>query len=270
MKALKMFGMALMAVFVGINISSCSIDGDTTDGSPQYELVASEKRLEKIEYTISGLNTDFIEVWDFSYDSEGKLIEATFTDGYKNKTNAKYTWSNNLIDSHVKKYHNSDITPYSEYENTYNLKNGLVQDYGIIYNESKRPKEITGTSIMWHEKYEDMLYRITTPFKVSENHTIYDSTQYYYNKNGIECNGYNPFIPIELTNEEIDFLFIVHPELAGMRSVQIPTSFLDDDILAGMTQGTYSHSLDNEGYISEFRIKAKGDSSYYIYTMTWK
>lgn len=55
-----------------------------------------------------------------------------------------------------------------------------------------------------------------------------------------------------------------------MRSIQIPVSYLVQGVLGGMTQGTYSHRLDNEGYISEFRKKEKGGRSDYIYTMTWK
>ncbi len=258
-----MFEMIMMAVLLCVNSTSCS----KVDELPQYELVTSEKKLAKIEFTSSDPYIGLIEVWDFTYDSEGKLIEATFTDSYKNKINTKYTWSNNLINVHEKKNYNSDVTQDTEYEYTYNLKNGLVQDYGITYNEAKRPKEIMGTSVMWNE---DMLTKTSTPYKVSENQTQFDVMLYFYTENGIKCNGYNPFIPFQLTDEDKDFLFIIHPEIAGMRSAQIPTSFLDDDLHAGMTQGTYIHRLDNEGYISEFRVKEKGSRIDYIYTMTWK
>ena len=170
---------------------------------------------------------------------------------------------------HETKDYNSDVAPDTEYMYTYNLKNGLVQNlHDIKYNETGRPKEIMGSTIMWDE---DKLTRISTPYQVSENQTSYDYTQYYYSENGTTCNGYNPFIPFQLPiYKERDFLFMVHPEIAGMRSIQIPVSYLDQDILAGMTQGTYSHRLDNEGYISEFRQKEKGGRTDYIYTMTWK
>ena len=98
----------------------------------------------------------------------------------------------------------------------------------------------------------------------------YDFTQYYYNENGTKCNGYNPFIPFQLIDEERYFLFIVHPEIAGMRSTQIPISFLDQDVSSGMAQGTYSHKLDSDGYITEFRKKYKNNRTEYIYTMTWE
>ena len=162
--------------------------------------------------------------------------------------------------------YNSDVTQDTEYTYTYNLKNGLVQDL-IKYNEKGRPKEISGSTIMWDE---DKLTRISTPFQVSENQTRHVFTQYYYAKNGTTCNGYYPFIPLGPVNKEEDFLFIIHPELVGMRSTQIPVSFLYSGIGNTTIQGTYTHRLDDEGYISEFREKDKGGWCEYIYTMTWK
>lgn len=263
-----MIGMALVAVLMCVNFASCSSgDDDPTEELPQYELVTNGKKLTKIEYTLSGSYNDFIEVWDFSYDSEGKLIEATFTDSYKNETKTRYTWNNRVINAHKKVDYKGSSTSDEIYEYTYNLENGLVQNYDIKYNETRRPKEIMGSTIMWDE---DMLNRISTPYQVSENQTKYDFTQYYYKENGVTCKGYNPFIPFMLIDEETEFLFIVHPEIAGMRSTQIPISFLDQDVLGGMTQGTYSHKLDNEDYISEFRTKEKGGRSEYIYTLTWQ
>ena len=268
MKTFRFIGMALFAVLMCVNFTSCSSDDDPTDESPQYELVTSGKKLAKIEYTLSDPTNDFIEIWDFTYDSEGKLIEATFTDSYNNKTKTRYTWNNNLINVHEMKDYNSDVTQDTEYMYTYNFKNGLVQNlHDIKYDDTNRPKEIMGSTIMWDE---DKLTRISTPYQVSENQTRYDFTQYYYSENGTTCNGYNPFIPFLPIDEERDFLFMVHPEIAGMRSTQIPVSYLDQDVLGDMTQGTYSHRLDNEGYISEFRKKEKGGRSDYIYTMTWK
>ena len=266
MKTFRFIGMALVAILLCVNFTSCSKDDGPTEESPQYELVSSGKKLAKIEFTLSDPWRDFIEIWDFTYDSEGKLIEATFTDSNNNKTKTRYTWNNNLINVHEMIDYNSDVTQDTEYTYTYNLKNGLVQDL-IKYNEKGRPKEISGSTIMWDE---DKLTRISTPFQVSENQTRHVFTQYYYAKNGTTCNGYYPFIPLGPVNKEEDFLFIIHPELVGMRSTQIPVSFLYSDIGNTTIQGTYTHRLDDEGYISEFREKDKGGWCEYIYTMTWK
>ena len=268
MKTFRFIGMALFAVLMCVNFASCSSDDAPTEESPQYELVTDGKKLAKIEFTLSDPTNDFIEIWDFTYDSEGKLIEATFTDSYNNKTKTRYTWNNNLINVHEMKDYNSDVTQDTESMYTYNLKNGLVQNlHNIKYNETRQPKEIMGSTIKWDE---DMLYRISTEYQVSENMKTYSHNQYYYKENGTKCNGYNPFVPFQLIDAEKDFLFIVHPEISGMRSIQIPVSYLVQGVLGGMTQGTYSHRLDNEGYISEFRKKEKGGRSDYIYTMTWK
>ena len=269
MKTFRFIGMALFAVLMCVNLASCSSSDDPTDESPQYELVTSGKKLVKIEFTLSDPTNDFIEVWDFNYDSEGKLIEAIFTDSYENQTTTRYTWNNSVIDVHEKRDVQGGYTNDTEYEYTYNLKNGLVQNlHDIKYDDTNRPKEIMGSTIMWDE---DKLTRISTPYQVSENRTAYVSTQYYYAENGTTCNGYYPFIPLGPVNKEEDFLFIIHPELVGMRSTQIPVSFLFSDGTSNtMTQGTYTNRLDDEGYISEFRKKEKGDWCEYIYTMTWK
>ena len=49
MKTLRLVGMALFAVLMCVNFASCSSDDDPTEESPQYELVTSGKKLEKIE-----------------------------------------------------------------------------------------------------------------------------------------------------------------------------------------------------------------------------
>ena len=87
MKTFRLIGAALLAVLMCANFASCSKDEEKEEEDvPQYELVTDGKKLKKIEFTLSDHDSDFIEVWDFSYDSEGKLIEATFTDSYENKT----------------------------------------------------------------------------------------------------------------------------------------------------------------------------------------
>lgn len=175
MKTFRFIGMALFAVLMCVNFASCSSDDDPTEESPQYELVTDGKKLAKIEFTLSDPTNDFIEIWDFTYDSEGKLIEATFTDSYNNKTKTRYTWNNNLINVHEMKDYNSDVTQDTESMYTYNLKNGLVQNlHNIKYNETRQPKEIMGSTIMWDE---DMLYRISTEYQVSENMKTYSYNQ---------------------------------------------------------------------------------------------
>lgn len=271
MKTFKFWWLALVAILLCVNFTSCSKDDGPTEESPQYELVTAGKKLAKIEYTLSDPTNDFIEIWDFTYDSEGKLIKATFTDSYNNKTKTRYTWNNNLINVQEMKDYNGDLIQDTKDTYTYNLKNGLVQDwYNIKYNETGRPKEIMGSTIVWNK---DELIGISTPYRVSENHTTYNFTYNYYSKNGTKCKGYNPFIILLLIDEERDFLFMVHPEIAGMRSTQIPVAYDHQYVLNDMgimTQGTYSHRLDDEGYISEFRKKEKDGWCEYIYTMTWK
>ena len=63
---------------------------------------------------------------------------------------------------------------------------------------------------------------------------------------------------------EFDALFIAHPEIAGMRTNQLPDTYTSDD-----DEISLSYEYDKEGYISKIKLEnADGDTD--TYTLTWK
>ena len=61
-----------------------------------------------------------------------------------------------------------------------------------------------------------------------------------------------------------DVLFMVHPEIAGMRTNQLPNTYSPDDEEISMT-----YEYDKEGYISKIKLKVN-DGNTDTYTLTWK
>lgn len=259
--------MAMLAVSLCVNFSSCSKEESIS--TPQYEL-APGKRLTQIELTLSNHDSDYRETWDFEYDSEGKLIESTYTDENGNIRQYKYTWNNNSIEVYEKFAYRNESINDQEYVSgaNYNLKNGLIQKSELKYNEDGHPVKDGSATFMWDE---DALSRVTSESYTTENTKVVFGIQMYYSANTASCNGYNPYIPLNYSPISGSFITIAHPEIAGMRSNKIPNRYLDwDPLHGGTTQGTYSHRLDNDGYIAEFRIKENSSYIEEVYTMTWK
>ena len=84
-------------------------------------------------------------------------------------------------------------------------------------------------------------------------------------KYGNSCQkGYFPLIATMIQdNPEFCLLFMAHPEIAGIRTSQLPTSVtITDDY--STDHSTITYEFDKEGYIS----KIKTSSS--THTLTWK
>ena len=250
--------MVLYATFTNFLFASCDKEEDV----PQYVLFTDNKELTKIVTTLSDPSINFLEILDFNYDNEGKLIEATFTNSGKNQIKTTYTWSNNEISAPKE-------TDYgSEYIQKYKLKNGLIQDSDLKYNDSGHPKEYMGISYMWDN---DKLIRASQEAYTTE-HKVIISSNYYYDESSKVCNGYNPLVVKFVTNEE--YLLFAHPELMGIRTTQLPIRYIYTDGYIGgsndMIQRTFSYKFDNDGYITEIREKSQGHWVETIYTLTWE
>lgn len=254
MKTLRLVGMALFAVLMCVNFAACS-----KEELPQYDLTIGEKKLTRIE--AKGYNDS--SVWDFSYDSEGKLLEVTFTKGGKQVRKSKYVWESNAI-----RRVNEDN------ERKYTLRNGLIQGWGgqfeITYRDTGRPKQFENRTFLWNDN--GGLSRVSDELYNTSGNKIYDSRSFFYNENVKNCKGFNPMVPLELSSYaaitgDIEDLFIVHPELVGMHTTQLPVRYQDIDIYSGNSYGNISYSLDSEGYIYSCII-SDGYSPKYI--MTWK
>ena len=250
MKTFRFIGMALFAVLMCVNLASCSSsDDDPTEEPEEGGVVVSGKKLAKIV----GKSEDRLETYTFSYDEKGRLMEIKETYEYTNgkhfDNSSRYVWGDDAIG-----------IIYDNVSYTCTLKNGLAQGdddtYNFIYNDSNRIIKF------------DTDYYTTT--------AIWDGDKLVFigNMEGdlditLKCEksckkGYYPFIASMMSCGP-EALLMAHPEIAGMRTTQLPTS---------VTRGkrdiyTYTYEFDKEGYISKI-IEKEEDGSINTRTLTWK
>ncbi len=251
MKTFRFFGAAILAVAMCVNFTSCGEepfgngggngDGDVTTGS---------KKLTKI---ISEDDGDY----RFEYDNEGHLVTATHIYTYDNGVDIEtetsvyeFVWGDDAI--RVKK---------GDYQNyTLTLSNGLVQsgdDKTYSYNNSNRfvkgVSEYSTTTVIWDG---DKMVNFEEEEQYGNNWEV--SLTY-----GETCKkGYMPMIPYFI-DFGCEVLFMAHPEIVGMRTNQLPTTYKTEDGTISMT-----YTLDKEGYVSE--MTAKFGSKSMTYKFTWE
>lgn len=216
-----MIGMAMMAVLMGVGFASCSKD-DNPNGS--------EKNLVKM---ISSTGGTVGETWTFTYDDQGRVTNADLDSEYG--IDAQFVWSDDAI------MVNNNWQNY-----TLSLNNGLVTSGTngdtFTYNSSNRITKWNNETIMWDG---DKIV------------SIGNATFSY----GTSCKkGYFPLFAYFI--DDVDrsmLLFTANPEVAGMKTNQLPTT------VYGMP---VSYEFDKAGYISKIEFKAEGRSL--VYTLTWE
>ena len=274
MKTFRILGMALSAVLMCVNFASCSSsDDDPAEEKNEGGVVTTGKKITKI--VGKSESTTDSETYTFSYDSKGRLISAIETeeeDGYKYTDTYQLTWGDDAIKIIETSTRGSSTGyDYSSTETyTLTLKNGLVQyeDYEddgdrgtYTYNSSNRlikfsdGDEWTNTAI-WDG---DKLVSISD---YDDNATL---------TYGTSCKkGYFPFIAAMIGAGECNVLFMAHPEIAGMRTTQLPTSVTwtyDNYSGTESETSTFAYEFDKDGYISKITVKKYLT---YTYTLTWE
>ena len=260
MKTFRLIGAALLAVLMCANFASCSKDDDANIDTGGEDVVVGEKKLVKM--------VSNEETYTFSYDDEGRLSSAIETDDDGDKYSYKFVWGDDAV---VVKYEYETAFGYNNgktYTETYTLKDGLVQNWmsdnysGIYsYNSSNRliKAEFTDhygytVNAVWDK---DKLVSVN----ISDKYGSYTPSILTYGETTCK-KGYFPLISdiIELG----DVLFMAHPEIAGMRTNQLPNTYSPYEEEISMT-----YEYDKEGYISKIKMKNEdGDSD--TYTLTWK
>ena len=112
MKTFRLIGMALLAVVMSINFTSCS-DDDEEPIKNDDGVITNQKRLMEIKETNA---EGSIEIYTFSYDSKGRLISVTDSWNGKEYYTTRFTWGNNTI-----------IATDDDDANTYTLTDNLVR-----------------------------------------------------------------------------------------------------------------------------------------------
>ena len=252
MKIFRFFGMALVAACMSVNFTACSSD----DGSDGEGGCINEKKLTKI---VSGEEA----YTAFSYDNQGRVVEVvdvygsagwTATDVYQ------YTWCDDAI--LVNKQSEIDVPRNKSY--TYNIDNGRVYNTdkdedieSFYYNNSNRLSQIKSTWRTYNYFWSgDKLMAID------------DGVKFTYKES---CSkGFSPIFVESISSEP---LLIVHPEIIGCRTKQLPATktetWDDGDGYGEKTEVlTYSYTFDNEGYIS--KIEVVNNREKLTYTLTWE
>ena len=112
MKTFRLIGMALLAVVMSMNFTSCSDDDEPSKNDDG--VITNQKQLVELRMTYE----DEVSITEYSYDSNGKLVSATNTEQYDGSTHTStytVTWgANKIIESR-----NGEAI-------TYTLENGLI------------------------------------------------------------------------------------------------------------------------------------------------
>ena len=255
--------MVLMAIVMGVNITSCKPDDKQEEPT---------KKLVKFCY-------DIVET-TFKYDDQGRLIESVEVQNEVTSlftTSYTYVWGDNTIDI------NGNINGIELEKCTLFLENGLASklngfspsvDSTYTYNSSGRLVKCEGIwgteSIEWND---DKLIATHSNSNINT-----DNDSYSYDKN-YTTKGYNPLISSGIL---VNSLFTVHPELAGMTTQKLFNSIDNNSIIHSDNDNTqyiyttnYRYEFDEDGYVNKAIVTTidEGETEEYNvneYTFVWE
>ena len=258
MKTFRLIGMALLAIMLCVNFTGCSKDDTLTDN----EIITKSKKLIGMKET-EGDNT---YIWEFSYDSEGKLSSIIYSfdmygGSHRDQQVTRFTWNS------------FTITAESDYETrTYTLDNNLVKtircdqhpfwsNTEFSYNSSNQLL-ITEKTTKTYTDYYKYIWENEKISKITSINDYYTDITY----SGKTCKGYFPFY------NSYDDIFYAHPELIGLRNSQLPKQIFYKE-KRDLTE-EYSYTFDKDGYIEKCTIVSTDISnmqtSTTVYTLKWE
>lgn len=260
MKTLRMFGLALLIIVMGMSLASCSKD-DSASGN---------KRLTKLfSVPSSGGKIG----WTFSYDGNGNLDKVQLDNEWNGQTYSEayqFSWSGNVVD--VRKTNGSDNAKY-----TFTIENGLIRSakmtrdsytenytYTYFSNRIERIDLKSGES----KNYTEVAWDGDKLTKISESYsgssTADKTTKLTYSQT---CSkGYCPLLPQMINSHSpYDLLHMAHPELIGARTTQLPSSVnVSDNNNNNNDSYNITYEIGKDGYIS----KMSRDG--YTVTLIWE
>lgn len=274
MKISIVLKMTLIALILGVSFTSCSKEDND---EPQ----ATEKKLVKMTVEHTSIEIDASISYIFSYDTDGRLQEATINTilpDYINTHRCKYVWNTHSIDITDEESPNSDLT--SELEQlryTMHISDGLVRaltyeeypsdNVSFNYDKSNRLQHTTdGSSNIYCVWGNDKLISIT------ENSISEESFTTFTYGESLPIKGYFPLVPYTFA---IDPLFVAYPELIGTKTSQIFASitYKWTDTPDQTSTCHLENEFDKYGYISKVISENKRNGDYVsktIYTFIWE
>lgn len=218
------------------------------------------------EFVVS--TSEYTETYVLSYDDKGRLTEVASMfksdeDKDENIGDIQLVWGDGavkVVESSGNYTTNYTVTFEGGIAQRTDVSTGSYRNHCVMtYDQSKRfvkgeEKDGYEVTAIWDG---DKL------MSISEDG--YDTTFIY----GETCKkGYFPFFSMWMDIIECDILCMAHPELFGMKTTQLPSSWTissrgDDDIR------TATYELDKDGYLSKMDIEYEGGEVTTI-TLTWK
>ena len=252
MKTLKRFGVALMAILVGISFASCGEvnNGDTNGGGG-----VDSKKLVKVY----GTDGQSVESYTFNYDEKGRVIQAT--EEYRGEENDVTTYQFTWSDSSVR------VKSSDGHTATFTLNEGLVRSCDdnkamFTYNQAARLARVEDDYEIEEMTWEGN--KLMSVSKSEEGFDVYNITTFNYN--GSCQKGYFPFMSM-LADLPWDMLFMANPEFVGLKTNQLPAKVTEKSLQSNRTETiNLTYELDKEGYISKIKLKEFGAT----YTLTWR
>lgn len=248
MKTFRLLRMTAIVVLMGFGFTSCSKEENSNPNG---------KKVVKI--TNSTENNSNSQAIEFNYDNKGRLIETVVSQNFNNQTkdySIQYIWGDDVIET-TEGY-------------IYTLSDGLIQSDGgdyYTYDQSGRLVEYGNDSRWWTKVAWNNDKFVKSSDRSSDVHTREITWTY-----GKSCpKGYFPLIEqlIHLTD---DAFFVAHPELAGIRTTQLPASCTIVDYAYGKETGTetvtFTYEFNNDGYISKFTEHNRNET--YSCIITWE
>ena len=278
MKTSGVLKMTFMALLLGVGLAACN-----SNNNAKTQVV--EKKLVKLTTEFMGKNTNASLSKTFSYDTDGRLNEATISTVLQSSDTVtytyKYVWNTDSInvteEIRLSSYPASERRPLKY---TMNISDGLVRALmyeknptdNITYNydASNRLQHTNDGSINIYNEWEnDKLISITRKFETGEE---FITTFTYGESRPIK--GYLPLVSNDIT--VTNPLLVAHPELGGMKTSQTFVSktikFADKPDMAGNTS-LFEYELDKDGYISKITSANQpngNDSTATVYTLIWE
>lgn len=260
--------MVLTVTFMYVNLVSCSGDDEPGAGSSDSEV--KFKRLVEVKVDDHVLKSTF----HFDYNNENKVISINESDRYGNEHETSFSWSQNKV-----------VESTTNWECSYSYSNGLIglmEDDGLevdfTYNQSKNLTKAIQDGGMGHYTYSyswqnGKLMKFTYGYKKYGEEVEKTRSIYTFSYSNQTCKG---FLPIAVTGIVVDYyyqLFWVHPEMVGMKIVDLPTKAVVDYEDGYNRTENYSYTFDNEGYVKSMTIEHKysnGEISIESYNFVWE
>lgn len=277
MKTFGMIGMALAAILVCVNLTSCDKDDDdhsgdatnTTNNGENGSNSNGEKRLAKvILYDVEDGTNKLNYSHEFFYGANGYIdrINSEIVDFGKLYSDVcVLTWNSTksfTVDCETFFFDNGRASKssdeseyYSVYYYVYN-DNGQLKGYG---EELENGERHTNLSLNWSDG--KLLSMIETDF-FSVNTTSFDYSDKICKK------GFFPLLSDYLGGFCEVAVFTAHPELVGLKTKHLPKKMTDGNKIS-----TFEYKFDSEGYVigcTERETYKDGGIYTYYYEFFWE